>query len=67
MPYQYQTQKKKKAHMIPIKIQGLGTFYISRKMALLGALVGTGLILGLGVFLWYIQTVPVCNFVQVGC
>lgn len=69
MGYRYprQQQQRKKKNRVPIHIEGLGTFYVERKYLLLSAGVGTLLILFLAWFLIYIQTVPVCNLVYVGC
>lgn len=63
----WQKQQKKKGK-IPLRIKGLNaTIWITRKQALLGALIGVVGIVALAAFLVYIQTVPVCNFVFVGC
>lgn len=62
MSWQYQSQKKKKKK-VPIKIQGLGTFYVERKYLLYAAGIGTLGIIALGAFLVWLQTARICNFV----
>lgn len=59
MSYRIQQKKKKK---IPIKIQGLGTFYVERKYLLYASGIMTLAIIGFAYFLIWLQTARICNF-----
>lgn len=59
LPPQWRGQKRKGGKKVPIAIKGLGTFYVSRKIVLISALLGTLMFIGIAAWLWWLWTIRI--------